>query len=440
MIGSDTIVIVAVAGVLALLLFRPWIHGADGVRYYSYLRSMAIDGDLNFENEFRHYIADCEPLLREQRRDPETGRIPNAVPCGSAMMWAPWFTVAHLGVKIAGGKADGYGAPYAWAIGLATLFHALLGLLLLRATLRRWFASGPALAALLGVWLASPLVFYMFAHPSMSHGNSFFCVCLLLFLCSRREASTSLAIWAAIGIVAGMTLLVRFNNLLWIILPAVEWMRLLWSHRCSPGRAIGLGALCAVCAIVVFSPQLFAWKAMHGSFFSGPRDYKLSTWLTVTSSPHFFDALISGWRGLFFWTPIALVGVAGWIAPSRVPLRLRVVAPVILFALAWLIGGWGVWWAGASFGPRFFINCLPLLALGVASMIELAPGRARRLAYGAIALLVVWNAGLMAQYALRLIDRENELTRREIIVNQFTRVPQEVVRRAGDIILRKDPE
>ena len=455
-------------------MFKPWIHGADGVRYYAYLRSAAIDGDLDFEDEFSHY-PDAAGVLR---RDPRTGRVANAVACGSAVLWAPWFLAAHAGVKIArlagaSVAADGYSAPYVVAVCLGSTFYALAGLLLLYGALRRWAGQGAALTAVMGVWLASPLVFYMCSHPSMSHANAFFCVCALLAACVRWGESESFAAWAGMGALAGLATLARFDNLLWLALPAAQWIswfvvRGSWfarrdSRRVVVGRDrsrqtffapineprtanheprsvlrfLALGAVFCVCALAVFSPQLFAWKALYGSFFSGPRDYKLDPDLSVWSSPHFLDALFSGRRGLFFWTPIALAGVAGWTLRSPIPARLRSAAAAILLAQTWLVGGWAVWWGGASFGPRLFIGCLPLLALGLAALVERTRSRWRAIALAATALLVVWNFGLMAQYALRIVDREGDLTRREVLANQFTRVPVELWRRMGDVLRRR---
>jgi hypothetical protein len=420
-------------------MFKPWIHGADGVRYYSYLRSTAIDGDLDFENEFTHY-PDAAGVLR---RDPQSGRVANAVACGSAVMWAPWFLAAHAGVKIAramgaGVAADGYSTPYVVAVCLGSAFYALAGLLFLYGTLRRWSGRGAALTAVILAWLASPLVFYMYAHPSMSHANAFFCVCALLAACARWGESESFAAWAGMGALAGLAMLARFDNLLWMALPATQWVLLfLKDDARGRRRLIALGVVFCICALAVFSPQLIVWKALYGSYLSGPRDYKLDSDLSLWRSPHFFDALLSGTRGLFFWMPVALAGVAGWALRSRIPARLRVVAAAILFVQAWLVGGWAVWWGGASFGPRLFIDCLPLLALGLATLVERTRGRGRVVVATATVLLVIWNFGLMAQYSLLIVNREGALTRREVIVNQFTRTPVELWRHAKDVLRRR---
>jgi len=374
------------------------------------------------------------------RADPATGRIANATPCGSAVMWAPWFLAAHAGVKVArlaGATvaADGYAKPYVIAVCFGSFFYALAGLFLLYGSLRRWFARAASLTAVMGVWLASPLVFYMYAHPSMSHANSFFCASALLYVCARWGRSSSFSAWAGMGALAGLGMLVRYDGVLWALAPAATWAALLYEKRSSALRLLALGVVCAACAVIVFSPQMMAWKYMHGSFFSGPKDFKLARDLGVWTSPHFRDVLFSGRRGVFFWMPIAWLGAAGWAMRSPVPVPLRAVAPVIFLLNAWMVGGWVMWWAGASFGPRFFVSHLPLFAFGIAAVMSRFSARGQKVAIGVVVLLIVWNFGLMAQYALRMIDREGDLSRREVIMNQW-RVPGEVLGRAGDILGR----
>lgn len=49
---------IVLAGLFVLAavgLFKPWVHGADGMGYYSWLRSVVLDGDLNTANEYEHF-------------------------------------------------------------------------------------------------------------------------------------------------------------------------------------------------------------------------------------------------------------------------------------------------------------------------------------------------------------------------------------------------
>src|SRR5579872_2637471 len=85
---------------LTLPLVNPWVRG-DGVGYYSYVRSVLIDHDLNFEND---YLAGNESFVKS-RTDaaghllPEmytkTGRVENHFSVGPAILWAPALFTVH---------------------------------------------------------------------------------------------------------------------------------------------------------------------------------------------------------------------------------------------------------------------------------------------------------------------------------------------------------
>ncbi|HEX9373075.1 MAG TPA: hypothetical protein VF897_18830, partial [Roseiflexaceae bacterium] len=117
-----------IVGLFLLLLpfSLPRIYATDEVQYYAYLRSIYFDGDLDFRDEYEHFARIGEQqkppdpairnaLLREDQLNPNpiTGKLRNVAPVGSAIMWAPGFVLADLGVRAAnalgaGIPADGY--------------------------------------------------------------------------------------------------------------------------------------------------------------------------------------------------------------------------------------------------------------------------------------------------------------------------------------------
>ena len=94
---------------LTLPLVTLRIRGADEIEYFSYLRSLAFDRDLDFANEYGHFIErDPEGLaaFREtflERREAATGRPINFASVGPALMWSPFYAVAHAVVAGWGG-------------------------------------------------------------------------------------------------------------------------------------------------------------------------------------------------------------------------------------------------------------------------------------------------------------------------------------------------
>jgi hypothetical protein len=141
-------------------------------------------------------------------------------------------------------------------------------------------------------------------------------------------------------------------------------------------------------------------------------------------SPHAFEVLWSTDHGLFFWTPLAVVAVLGLVRLAAG--RIRTAQPdaswvalvlMIMVALqAYVSGSVESWTVAGSFGQRRFVALTPILALGLAvwtGRARAASGAGPRILVGGlIAVLVWWNAGLMAQFGLHLMDRQRLSLRR----------------------------
>jgi len=106
------------------------------------------------------------------------------------------------------------------------------------------------------------------------------------------------------------------------------------------------------------------------------------------------------YRGLFFWTPILLLAIAGCIAATRQYGKRRIVGWLGLYTtLAYLLfnAGYYMWWGGWCMGPRFLIPVIPILGLGLGellregklSMFERHPSMAKPVRYGVVSLGVL---------------------------------------------------
>lgn len=423
------------------LVLRPSIRGNDGVQNYAYLHSLVFDGDLDFTNEYLHYFSRHAEWFdgKDLPRDPVTGRPMNLYGVGNSLLWSPWVLTAHgLGIVAnsfgANLHLDGYSPLYEWAVGAASCFYASAGLFLLFGLLRTRFGDDRAFWAILTVWLASPLFFYMYLHPSMSHANSFFLAALMLRLYLGGD---SLRRWAGLGAVAGLLILTRFQDaVLLSVLGVGELFRLRDNMGVSRLPAI-LAArlprylLFGAVTVVVFSPQFLAWNTLQGTPFSGPRAYTMQGSLQPWAPRHIFDALFSSFHGLFHWHPALLLGLVGLIiGASRQP-RLKLISLTGFAAQAWVIGSWSIWWAGASFGHRMFISTLPFLAVGLASAMGRTDIRGRFLR-GAVLFLILWNFGLVVQYGLGMIDRQAPVPLTTITRNNVIEIPRLLIERIRD--------
>jgi len=108
--------------VMPIFLSNTIIRG-DGVGYYAYLRSLVFDRDLNFKNEYSYFepafSEDTKPVTTTWAKGDvtRTGMVPNTFPVGPALLWSPFYLVAHfvaLGLNVLGASIpiNGYSLPY----------------------------------------------------------------------------------------------------------------------------------------------------------------------------------------------------------------------------------------------------------------------------------------------------------------------------------------
>jgi hypothetical protein len=117
----------------------------------------------------------------------------------------------------------------------------------------------------------------------------------------------------------------------------------------------------AVVAAAVVSPQLWLYYAATGrpivsSY--GPLGFDFA-------APHLFGVLFSVQKGLFFWSPILLLAVAGLPLLAGSARAFLLPAAAVLAADTYVIASWWDWQFGGSYGHRGFIDLYPILALGL---------------------------------------------------------------------------
>jgi hypothetical protein len=149
-------------------------------------------------------------------------------------------------------------------------------------------------------------------------------------------------------------------------------------------------------------------------------------------SPYFIAVLFSSEHGLFSWTPLLLLAIAGLILFKwREP---RVGAPLLAAALAFyvFIACYPDWAGISSFGNRFFVSLTPLFILGLSVLLQRVASlfRSQRAAVAAVSLVlaafVLWNAAFMLQWGEHLIPPRGPISWSEMVHNQFSVVPRQI--------------
>jgi hypothetical protein len=153
---------------------------------------------------------------------------------------------------------------------------------------------------------------------------------------------------------------------------------------------------------VGFLPQIAAWRVVFGQWLVLNPYGIVGAGSFDLRSPYLVDVLLSTDRGLFTWTPLSVLALAGllrWLVLSRPTLGWLAAAQFA--AQVYLVGAWSSWSGGAAFGPRLLVGLLPGLGLGLAALYEVCFLRWGGRPIAVIsASVVAWNLVLLARYGL----------------------------------------
>jgi hypothetical protein len=83
-----------------------------------------------------------------------------------------------------------------------------------------------------------------------------------------------------------------------------------------------------------------------------------------------YGLLISPYRGLFWYNPVLLLALPGWLMLRRAMPRLAWLLLALTLIQLIAFAGWWSWHGGIVWGPRFLIPATPLIALMLAPLIE----------------------------------------------------------------------
>jgi hypothetical protein len=437
---------------LTLPLSNPWVRG-DGVGYYAFGRAILIGGNLDFTKDW----LDANSSFRMGRVNPDgsinqnqftvTGHLDNHFTIGPAILWAPFLMTAHLFVEASHVfgphvSADGYSSPYRIAMALGTALYGFLAIWFSFLLARKYCGEKWAFVAALGIWFASSLPVYMYFNPSWAHAHSAFMVAVFLWYWDRTRADRSTTQWLILGAIAGLMMDVYYISGVLLIVPLMESLAEYWKGL--QAREIDRVSKLFICNVlfvttifVVFAPTLITKKIIYGGYLNFGYTER---WFW--KSPALLKVCFSAEHGLFSWTPILILSVAGLFLLRRYDRDLSFfLAGGFLFYL-YAIGCYENWAGISSFGNRFFVSLTPLFVVGLASFFAWIASKwrerqATRFAWGATALFVFWNMGLIFQWGTHLIPSRGPISWRDAAHNQYAVVPEQVTQTLRSYLVRR---
>jgi Dolichyl-phosphate-mannose-protein mannosyltransferase len=432
---------------LSLPLLNPWVRG-DGVGYYAYARAPLIEHSLDFTHDYQSANESFRGERLDESGQPKTGyrtitgHLDNHFTVGPAVLWSPFLLAAHGGVLLARAlgssvRADGFSAPYRFAMAFGTAIYGFLALLIAFRLARKYANPSWAFLATLAIWWASSLPVYMYFNPSWSHAHSAFTAALFLWYWERTREERTARQWIVLGLITGLMLNVYYPNLMIVAVVLAEAIWQYWEYwRVTPepdgagirtllSRQILFGAVVFVCLLPTFASR---WIVYGGPFKTGYLPIRDFLW----RSPVFLKVLFSANHGLLSWTPVLVLSLLGlFLFVRRSP---RVGIPFLAATVAFylFISIYPDWAGISSFGNRFFISLSALFILGLAICLERVAGRFRSQRAAALACSAVlacfalWNLGMIYQWGTHLIPARGPISFSQAAVNQFQVVPRQI--------------
>lgn len=392
----------ALLAVLAVLIVfdRPLIVG-DGIAYLIWADSIALDGDLDLANQAQKFAAVNTYHIYLHAR---SQRWASAFPMGVALLLAPFYRLGAWLDSFAFMRVnDGHfvsiqGVPFAYSLCtmLGSHLYALLTVALGYGIARRFAPPWPSAAATVAIYLGTPLLFYTTVEPLNSHVGGAFSAALFVYLWLRARyrparggAWSRAASWLAIGLVAGLAALCRWQIALLIVPVGVD---LLLGRRWREGWALGTGF--ALLAWII----PYSWWRMFGSAWVVPAAARDGS--TFLSAPvHTFKVLFSPIAGLFPWSPVTALAFLGLWPLWKRDWRAACIAAAAVALQAAVNGTVRDWWAGSGFGMRRMTELYPVYVLLLSALLG-CPARHRRWLRGS--LLGLAAAGALYGVALFL--------------------------------------
>jgi hypothetical protein len=342
----------------------------DVLGYYLYLPAQFVHHDAQLNditwikqvNKDRHLTG----TLYQVTLSPE-GKPMYFFLMGMSYFYSPFFLSAHAMASPMGYAADGFSAPYQWALVFGGLLYTLIGLWYFRKILLHFFDERIAAIVLFVIVVGTNYAHHLTIDNLAPINVLFMLSCLVVWNTIQWHEKGSQKHLFAVVLFAALMGLVKPSEILIVIFPVVYGLNdfskgltlklnLLWE-----GKWIFLAAILLVIGLA--APQLIYWHNLTGHYFFD--SYQNPGIGLDLKEPHIIDVLISYRKGWLLYTPVMIFALVGGF-------RLRKAFPqfysgaVLWFVVAfYIIASWSEWWYGAAFSIRPMITLYPILGVGL---------------------------------------------------------------------------
>ena len=341
--------------------------------YYWYLPSVFIYHDLSHQSFkdsiLKKYAPTGGDFQQGMRLD--NGNYVMKYSSGMAVMYLPFFAVAHALAGPLGYPRDGFSLPYQLGIQLGGFLISILGLWYLRKLLLLFYSDKSVAITLALLVFGSNYLNYSAIDCGMSH-CWLFTVYVFIFLNTHyfyQSFKTKYAV--RIGLLVGLATLARPTDVISCLIPLLWGMESLSLTAIKDRinlviKNIKPLILAGIAAAMVIGIQLAYWKHVSGYWLVYSYGDQSFSW----KHPHAFLYSFNYKCGWLTYAPMLMLALVGFI-PFLKNGKNKVA--IIAFCLLnyYIVSAWDIWW----YGGRAMVQSYPALMFPLAALVTVALDR-----------------------------------------------------------------
>jgi hypothetical protein len=360
----------------------------DTKSYYAYFPAVFIEKDhkMDFLNDESH----PNKFFYYGNTRTETGNRIIVTSCGMAMLYSPFALIAHYLTAFTTYKQNGFSIPYALALVYSNMFYLIAGLFFLRKLLLRFFNDWIVGLSILAILFGTNLIYYATYEMTMPHAYIFSLSAIYLYYVDSWYEKPNYWKSILIGLISGLIVLVRPNNILILILLLFWGVNSFkdFSVRFKYGFKMWRHIIVMVFAFIfIWTPQLIYWYSITGKVFYF--SYSVIGGSFYFNNPQIFNQLFSYRSGILLYSPIIVFGYVGLFLFKHSK-TISLISVLIYTAFTYyILACWWSWWNGGSFGIRSFIDSYLAIVFGFAVFMQFVSNQKKYLSYPILFLFLL---------------------------------------------------
>ena len=341
----------------------------DVAGYYWYLPSVFIYKDLKHQAFKDAVMKKYHPVDGfQQGYQLPNGNYVMKYSSGTAIMYLPFFTAAHLAAGALGYPRDGFSAPYQLSIQIGGFLIAIMGLWYLRKLLLRFYTDKVVAVVLALLVIGTNYLNYSVIDTGMSHNWLFTLYVFLLLNTIYFHETYKLKYAIRTGLLVGLATLTRPTEIISCLIPLLWGMEGISFTSIRKQISLLLAQyrnllIAGICAAGLISIQLIYWKYVSGHWIV----YSYQDQRMYFRSPNFMDYTFSYRCGWLRYCPMMMLAFVG-LLPFLFKGKNKVAITTFFLLNYYLVCAWSIWW----YGGRAMVQSYPVLMFPLASLVSLA--------------------------------------------------------------------